>query len=100
MKALCQQHKACTNADIDVIGACVNGRNRPNGADDRSRTPTLPNHHWRCSALTGGLLASGAGMVLALGHNRASASTSDALSWSKSVASCTACLSCWKVSLA
>ena len=35
MKALCQQHKACTNADIDVIGARVNGRNRPNGADDR-----------------------------------------------------------------
>ena len=25
------QHKACTNADIDVIGARVNGRNRPNG---------------------------------------------------------------------
>ena len=35
MKALCAQHKACTNADIDVIGARVNGRNRPNGADDR-----------------------------------------------------------------
>ena len=35
MQALCQQHKACTNADIDVIGARVNGRNRPNGADDR-----------------------------------------------------------------
>ena len=35
MKALCAQHKACSNADIDVIGARVNGRNRPNGADDR-----------------------------------------------------------------
>ena len=35
MKALCQQHKACSNADIDIIGARVNGRNRPNGADDR-----------------------------------------------------------------
>ena len=35
MKALCASHKACTNADIDVIGARVNGRNRPNGADDR-----------------------------------------------------------------
>ena len=35
MKELCAAHKACTNADIDVIGARVNGRNRPNGADDR-----------------------------------------------------------------
>ena len=35
MKALCAQHKACSNSDIDVIGARVNGRNRPNGADDR-----------------------------------------------------------------
>ena len=35
MKALCAQHKACSNADIDVIGASVNGRMRPNGADDR-----------------------------------------------------------------
>ena len=35
MKALCATHKACTNADIDRIGARVNGRNRPNGADDR-----------------------------------------------------------------
>ena len=35
MKALCASHKACTNADIDVIGARVNGRMRPNGADDR-----------------------------------------------------------------
>ena len=35
MKALCAQHKACSNADIDVIGARVNGRMRPNGADDR-----------------------------------------------------------------
>ena len=36
-----QQHEspsaaiACTNADIDIIGARVNGRNRPNGVDDR-----------------------------------------------------------------
>ena len=35
MKALCAAHKACSNSDIDVIGARVNGRNRPNGADDR-----------------------------------------------------------------
>ena len=35
MKSLCAAHKACTNSDIDVIGARVNGRNRPNGADDR-----------------------------------------------------------------
>ena len=35
MKALCAEHKACTNADIDVIGARVNGRMRPNGADAR-----------------------------------------------------------------
>ena len=35
MKALCAQHKACNNSDIDIIGAKVNGRNRPNGADDR-----------------------------------------------------------------
>ena len=35
MNALCAARKACTNADIDVIGARVNGRNRPNGADDR-----------------------------------------------------------------
>ena len=35
MKALCAQHKACNNSDIDAIGARVNGRNRPNGADDR-----------------------------------------------------------------
>jgi predicted chitinase len=35
MKALCQQHKACNDADIDAIGARVNGRMRPNGADDR-----------------------------------------------------------------
>ena len=35
MNALCAAHKACSNADIDVIGARVNGRNRPNGADDR-----------------------------------------------------------------
>ena len=41
MKALCQQHKACTNADIDVIGARVNGRMRPNGADDRIRYTEL-----------------------------------------------------------
>ena len=35
MKALCAQHKTCNNSDIDIIGARVNGRNRPNGADDR-----------------------------------------------------------------
>ena len=35
MKALCEARPNCTNADIDVIGARVNGRNRPNGADDR-----------------------------------------------------------------
>ena len=35
MNALCASHKACTNSDIDIIGARVNGRNRPNGADDR-----------------------------------------------------------------
>ena len=35
MNALCAAHKACTNSDIDIIGARVNGRNRPNGADDR-----------------------------------------------------------------
>ena len=35
MKQLCAAHPACTNSDIDTIGARVNGRNRPNGADDR-----------------------------------------------------------------
>ena len=35
MKGLCAAHPACGNSDIDIIGAKVNGRNRPNGADDR-----------------------------------------------------------------
>ena len=35
MKALCQQHKGCSNADIDAIGARVNGQMRPRGADER-----------------------------------------------------------------
>ena len=35
MKALCAARKECTNAQIDEVGARVNGRNRPNGADDR-----------------------------------------------------------------
>ena len=35
MKDMCAARKACTNAEIDEIGARVNGRNRPNGADDR-----------------------------------------------------------------
>ena len=35
MKAMCAARKACTNAEIDEIGARVNGRMRPNGAEDR-----------------------------------------------------------------
>ena len=35
MKQLCAAHPKCSNSDIDIIGARVNGRNRPNGADDR-----------------------------------------------------------------
>jgi predicted chitinase len=35
MKAMCAARKECTNAQIDEIGARVNGMNRPNGADDR-----------------------------------------------------------------
>ena len=35
MKAMCAARKECTNAQIDEVGARVNGRNRPNGADDR-----------------------------------------------------------------
>ena len=35
MKDMCAARKECTNAQIDEIGARVNGRNRPNGADDR-----------------------------------------------------------------
>ena len=35
MKAMCLSRKECTNYQIDEIGARVNGRNRPNGADDR-----------------------------------------------------------------
>lgn len=35
MQAMCKARKECTNAQIDQIGARVNGINRPNGADDR-----------------------------------------------------------------
>ena len=35
MQGMCKARKECTNAQIDEIGARVNGRNRPNGADDR-----------------------------------------------------------------
>ena len=35
MKAMCAARKECTNYQIDEIGARVNGRMRPNGADDR-----------------------------------------------------------------
>lgn len=35
MNAMCAARKECTNAQIDEIGARVNGMNRPNGADDR-----------------------------------------------------------------
>ena len=35
MQAMCKARKECTNSLIDEIGARVNGRNRPNGADDR-----------------------------------------------------------------
>jgi predicted chitinase len=35
MKSMCLARKECTNFQIDEIGARVNGRNRPNGADDR-----------------------------------------------------------------
>jgi predicted chitinase len=35
MKDMCAARKECTNAQIDEVGARVNGRNRPNGADDR-----------------------------------------------------------------
>jgi len=35
MQTMCNARKECTNAQIDEIGARVNGRNRPNGADDR-----------------------------------------------------------------
>ncbi len=35
MKGMCNARKECTNSQIDEIGARVNGRNRPNGADDR-----------------------------------------------------------------
>jgi predicted chitinase len=35
MKAMCAARKECNNAQIDEIGARVNGINRPNGADDR-----------------------------------------------------------------
>ena len=37
MKAMCEARKECTNYQIDEIGARVNGRMRPNGADDRIR---------------------------------------------------------------
>ena len=35
MKEMCAARKECTNYQIDEIGAKVNGRMRPNGADDR-----------------------------------------------------------------
>ena len=35
MKAMCAARKECTDYQIDEIGARVNGRMRPNGADDR-----------------------------------------------------------------
>lgn len=35
MQGMCKARKECTNAQIDEVGARVNGRNRPNGADDR-----------------------------------------------------------------
>ena len=35
MKEMCAARKECNNAQIDEIGARVNGRMRPNGADDR-----------------------------------------------------------------
>ena len=35
MKEMCAARKECNNHQIDEIGARVNGRNRPNGADDR-----------------------------------------------------------------
>jgi predicted chitinase len=35
MKQLCAARKECNNHQIDEIGARVNGRMRPNGADDR-----------------------------------------------------------------
>jgi predicted chitinase len=35
MQGMCNARVECTNAQIDEIGARVNGRNRPNGADDR-----------------------------------------------------------------
>ena len=35
MKAMCTARKECNNHQIDEIGARVNGRMRPNGADDR-----------------------------------------------------------------
>lgn len=35
MNAFCAARKECTNYQIDEVGARVNGRMRPNGADDR-----------------------------------------------------------------
>ena len=35
MKAMCAARKEVNNHQIDEIGARVNGRMRPNGADDR-----------------------------------------------------------------
>ena len=35
MNAYCANRPKCTNFQIDEVGARVNGRNRPNGADDR-----------------------------------------------------------------
>jgi hypothetical protein len=35
MKEMCAARKECNDRQIDEIGARVNGRMRPNGADDR-----------------------------------------------------------------
>ena len=35
MKSFCQARQECTNYQIDEVGAKVNGKMRPNGADDR-----------------------------------------------------------------
>ena len=35
MNSYCAARQECTNVQIDQVGARVNGRNRPNGADDR-----------------------------------------------------------------
>ena len=35
MQSLCKSMTECKDWQIDKVGARVNGRNRPNGADDR-----------------------------------------------------------------